>query len=71
MKLFDRKCLGCGATYRVAVSENVEGQPGHFTCAVCGDEFERWDEPSLRVCRLLFAAERANFRMPPSVHELP
>ena len=71
MKVFDRKCGACGATYAVAVSETMSGKPGQFTCVVCGDEFERWEEPSVRVCRLLIAAERAAFRIPPSVRELP
>lgn len=71
MRVFDRKCNGCGATYSVAVSDTLPGKPGQFTCVVCGDEVERWEEPSVRVCRLLIASERSAFRIPPTVRELP
>jgi hypothetical protein len=71
MKVFDRNCRACGAVYNVAEAETLEGAPGHFNCIVCGDEFDRWDEPTARVCRLVIAAERPSFRVPPSVRELP
>jgi hypothetical protein len=71
MRIFDRKCLGCGSVYAVAESESLQGEPGYATCIVCGDEFDRWDEPNTRVCRLVIAAERPSLRVPPSVRELP
>ena len=71
MRVFDRKCFGCGAAYRVAVSDTLQGEPGEAACVVCGDELERWLEPSLRVCRLVVAEESPAFRIPPSVRELP
>jgi hypothetical protein len=71
MRVFDRKCVGCGAVYAVAQAETLQGEPGRATCIVCGDEFDRWDEPAVRVCRLVVAGGRTSFRVPPSVRELP
>jgi hypothetical protein len=71
MRVFDRTCVGCGATYAIAESETLRAEPGHAICLVCGDELDRWDEPAVRVCRLVIAAERPAFRVPPSVRELP
>jgi len=53
MKISDITCPACQASYEVAESISVRGNPGRAKCAVCGALIESWEEPKLRAYRLV------------------
>jgi uncharacterized Zn finger protein len=67
MKLSDISCPSCLASYQVAVSTSAKGAPGRAHCIACGSFLEAWDEPALRVYRLVLSSERkySNVPLPP------
>ncbi len=57
MKISDFTCPSCASSYEVAESISAEGSPGRALCTVCGGVLESWQEPKLRVYRLVLAPE--------------
>lgn len=47
----------CGASYRRAESTTLDGAAGQFICSSCGALVETWDQPKMRVYRLIIAPE--------------
>jgi hypothetical protein len=66
MQIFDLTCDTCGATYDVAESATLDGEPTEFSCRVCGHAMTRLDAHRYRVCRMIVPAERALFHIPPN-----
>jgi uncharacterized Zn finger protein len=58
MKITGITCSSCGASYEMAESVSAQGKPGQAICAVCGDMLAQWNEPKLRVFRLVMPSER-------------
>lgn len=58
----------CGASYRCAESNTLNGAVGEFVCVCCGEILESWSEPRERAYRLIASTERlyAHPRVPPS-----
>lgn len=70
MKIFDKRCTGCKAVYKVAESESLVGEPGQFACVICGSRLDVWHEPRAKVFRLVVDAQRREFRLPAIAREL-
>ncbi|MGP9813457.1 hypothetical protein ACTZWT_18265 [Rhodopseudomonas sp. NSM] len=49
---------GCGAVYRCAESETLEGEPGQLKCGNCGAIVVRWLTAHKRVYRCVIAPDR-------------
>lgn len=54
MKISDVTCPYCGTAYYLAQSETERGSPGQFQCEVCRETIAAWDEPELRVYRMMY-----------------
>ena len=67
MKISDFTCPSCLASYEVAESLSVKGNPGRAQCSVCGGLLASWQEPRLRAYRLILAPEHkySNVPVPP------
>ena len=58
MILSDIECE-CGAQYRCAESETLDGDSGSLQCANCGRVVEEWKSSHKRVYRCVMAPDRA------------
>ncbi|RED32020.1 hypothetical protein BJ123_113114 [Rhodopseudomonas thermotolerans] len=58
MRLSDVECE-CGALYRCAESETLEGEPGNLQCASCGRIVEAWQTRNRRVYRCMLTPDRS------------
>jgi hypothetical protein len=58
MILSDVEC-GCGAQYRCAESETLQGEPGTLRCSNCGRVVVRWQTAQKRVYRCMLTPDRA------------
>jgi hypothetical protein len=67
MIISDVNC-SCGASYRCAQSNTLNGAPGQFYCVCCGALVESWSDPHERAYRLVTPIERlyAHPKPPPS-----
>ncbi len=57
MKISDVTCAFGASVYEVAESISAAGSPGRSECSVCGKLLESWQEPKLRVYRLVMPLE--------------
>jgi predicted Zn finger-like uncharacterized protein len=65
MKISDITCPSCGSSYEVAESSSAHGNPGRIQCAVCADLLDSWQEPKVKVHRLvLSSAAHKDLRAP-------
>jgi uncharacterized Zn finger protein len=64
MKISDLVCPSCGSSYEVAESTSVKGKPGRVECAVCTSLLDSWQEPRIKVHRLVLSGERKYHRVP-------
>jgi len=64
MKIFEIRCPGCAAVYRVAESSSEQGLAERLDCARCGSLVADWREPKMRVYRLIVPAEKAYLQVP-------
>ena len=64
MKISDLVCPSCGSSYEVAESTSVKGKPGRVECAVCMSLLDSWQEPKIKVHRLVLSGERKYHRVP-------
>jgi len=65
MKISNLSCPSCRAAYEVAESISATGYPGRAECAICGAFLTAWQEPKLRVFRLVVPPEHKYPRVPP------
>jgi hypothetical protein len=67
MKISDVSCPSCAASYEVAESISKTGTPGRARCSICGGMLASWQEPKLRVYRLVMPPEHkySNVPVPP------
>lgn len=68
MIITDVNCR-CGASYRCAESSSLRGEHGEFLCGCCGAVLARWERPSRRAYRLVYAPERLCGNLPPVTPE--
>jgi len=64
MKISDVVCPSCGSSYEVAESTSVQGSPGRVVCTVCSALLDSWQEPKMKVHRLVLSGERKYHRVP-------
>ena len=53
MQIFDMTCPYCGTIYQGAASDTLRGLHGQFQCQICAEVIDNWDEPKLRVYRIM------------------
>jgi hypothetical protein len=58
MILSDVECE-CGAQYRCAQSETLDGAPGSLRCGNCGRIVEQWQSAYKRVYRCVLTPDRS------------
>jgi len=64
MKISDITCPSCGSSYEVAESSSAQGNPGRIECAVCAGLLDSWQEPKVKVHRLVLSTARKYQRVP-------
>lgn len=57
----------CGASYKRAESDTLDGAAGQFRCACCGAVIESWNDHHKRVFRLIVPSDRPHRPQRPGI----